>query len=229
MNPKAFGRFVSNPTPTDQPGPISRFTVSRTIRSSNALKVLSFTDRGFTLLDLIIVVMILGVMSMLILPQIGSMANQSKLDSAAWELVSAFQYAQTMAIEYQRPFQVKVFRASSRNQFSVKDHQSESDASAYPGSDPPLYTYGRIYHPVDKKPYIIDFDDVESGVAGEVSTREEFRGVTIDSVPGGGDDAEIVFYPDGHSGNSDSEAVVSLGSETRTITVDGFTGKVTVE
>jgi len=186
-------------------------------------------QQGFTLVDLIIVVAILGILAMLILPQIGSMASQAKLNSAAWELVTAFQYAQTVAIEYQRPFQVKVFLASSRNQFSVKDHQYEEDASAYPGSDPPLYTYGRVYHPVDKKPYTIDFDDVESGISGEVSTREEFRGVTIDSIPGSGPDAEIVFYPDGHSGNSDSVVVVSLGSETRTITVDGFTGKVTVE
>ena len=184
---------------------------------------------GFTLLDLLIVVIILGVIGMMILPQIGSIANQTKLNSAAWELISAFQYAQTMAIEYQRPFQVKVFRSSGRNQFLVKDHQYESDASAYPNNDPPIYSWGRIYHPVDKKPYIIDFDDVQSSVAGEVSTREEFRGVTIDSVPGGGNDAEIVFYPDGHSGNSDSVVVMSLGSETKTITVDGYTGKVSVQ
>ena len=191
--------------------------------------VISNNDRGFTLLDLIIVVIILGVLAMLILPQLGTMANQSKINSAAWELISAFQYAQTMAIEYQRPFQMKVFRASDRNQFMVKDHQYEGDSNAYPNNDPPIYSWGRVYHPIDKKPYIIDFDDVQAAVAGEVSTREEYRGVTIDSVPGGGSDAEIVFYPDGHSGNSDSVVVISLGSETRTITVDGFTGKVSVE
>lgn len=111
----------------------------------------------------------------------------------------------------------------------VKDHQYDSDSNAYPNNDPPIYSWGRIYSPFDKKPYIIDFDDVQSQIAGEVSTREEFRGVTIDSVPGGGSDAKIVFYPDGHSSNPDSVVVMSLGSETRTVTVDGFTGKVSVQ
>ena len=196
---------------------------------ANSQDTLAPEDRGFTILDLLIVIIILGVMAMMVLPQIGAFANQSKINSAAWELVSALQYAQTMAIEYQRPFQVKVYRVSDRNQFLVKDNQYKDDATAYPNNDPPIYSYGRIYNPIDKKPYIIDFDDVQSAIAGEVSTREEFRGVTIDSVPGGGNDAEIVFYPDGHSGNSDSVVVMSLGSETRTVTVDGFTGKVTAE
>ena len=184
---------------------------------------------GFTLLDLIIVIIILGVLAMIIMPQIGAMANTSKANSAAWELVTALQFAQTLAIEYQRPFQFQIETVGKRNLFLVKDHTSSLNNNEHPDADPPLYTYQRVYNPMDKKPYIIDFDDVASGVSDEVSTREEYRGVTIDSVPGGGNSATIEFYPDGHSGITDSVVVLSLGRETRTVTVDGFTGKVTVE
>lgn len=185
-------------------------------------------NRGFTLLDLIIVLIILGILTMMIVPQLGSLANEAKLNGASWELVSAFQYAQSLAIEYQRTFSVKVFVKASRNQFSVKDYQYRSDTSAYPNNDPPLYTWGRVYNPIDKKPYIIDFDD-PANLGSVISRRLEYENVSIDSVPGGGSDAEIVFYPDGHSSASDSIYVMSLGSLTNTITVDGISGKVTVD
>jgi len=207
----------------------SRLSLRSTIPSAGTPNAPDHGKRGFTLIDLILVVIILGVLAMVVLPQLGAMANQTKLNNAAWELVMAFQYTQTLAIEYQRPFQLKVFRASSKNQFLIKDHTSSLDDSGHPDAVPPLYTYHRVYNPMDKKPYIIDFDDVQAAVAGEVTTREEYRGVTIDSVPGGGSDAVINFYPDGHSGSSDSVVVMSLGSMARTITVDGITGKVSVE
>jgi len=189
---------------------------------------IAIKNRGFTLLDLIIVVIILGILSMVIVPQLGSMANEAKLNSAAWELVTAFQYAQSLAIEHQRTFSVKVFVKASRNQFLVRDYQNKGDASAYPNNDPPLYTYGRVYNPFDKKPYIIDFDDPGS-LGSVISRRSEYENVSIDSVPGGGNDAEIAFYPDGHSSASDSIYVLSLGSLAKAITVDGITGKVSVQ
>lgn len=56
-------------------------------------------DRGFTLLDLIIVVIILGVLAMMIVPQFGSMISEARINDAAWELVSGLEYAESLAIE----------------------------------------------------------------------------------------------------------------------------------
>ena len=124
---------------------------------------------------------------------------------------------------------MKIYVSSVWNQFLIKDHTSSLNDNEHPDADPPLYTYKRVYNPIDKKPYIIDFDDLQPALAGDISPREEYRGVTIDSVPGGGTDGSIYFYSDGHTGNSDSVVVMSLGSETKTITIDSLTGRASVK
>ena len=41
--------------------------------------------------------------------------------------------------------------------------------------------------------------------------------------------AQIVFYPDGHSAAANTTVTVSLGDSQRTITVDGATGRISVQ
>jgi prepilin-type N-terminal cleavage/methylation domain-containing protein len=111
-------------TPIPLPNPIPGRIFQACVCNRITPRALPRGSRGFTLLDLIIVIIILGVLAMVIVPQIGSMANLSKINSAAWELISAFQYTQTLAIEHQRPFQIKVMTAADRNQFLIKDQGS---------------------------------------------------------------------------------------------------------
>ncbi|MDP2644245.1 MAG: hypothetical protein Q8P24_04850 [Desulfobacterales bacterium] len=177
---------------------------------------------GFTLLDMLLVIMILGIVGMAVIPQFGEMANDSKLKGAALELVSALDYAKNLAITHQRPFSVQVFTKASKNQFAVIDHTSGLDDNVHPEATPPLYTFRRVYNPSDKIPYIIDFDTPTDGA----TARPEYEGVSIVSVPGGGANHTIVFYPDGHSSNTDSSYALSLGNLTRTIIVQGTTGRI---
>lgn len=175
----------------------------------------SHKTQAFTLIDLLIVMMIIGVLVMLLTPQFHSMITETKLNEAAGELVSGLQYAKNLAIQYQKPFGIKADVAENR--FQVFDNQFKSDSNPHHDNDPPLDAYGVVYNPVEKKWYIKNFD-----------TMEIYDGVHITGVPAGG---EICFYPDGHSASSNNSFVLSFGADIdqRTIIVNGATGRISVE
>ena len=172
-------------------------------------------DKGFTLFDLIIVILILGVLGMIVMPRFQSMVAESKLNGAAVELVSGLQYARNLAVQYKRPFGLKA--VVNENWFNVFDTDPYPDdvPPARPDNKPPVNADGVVLNPIDKKWYIKDFD-----------TMNTYEGVSITSAPAGG---QLLFYPDGHSSSSDSAFVLNLAGDQRTITVNGFTGIISVQ
>ena len=169
-------------------------------------------NRGFSLLDLLIVLMILGIMGVILAPQLNSMVTEARLNEAAREMVSGLQYAQSLALTYQRPFGLKA--DVDENWFRVFDYQYRDDTNPHHDAAPPVDRYGVVLNPVNKSWYSVDFD-----------TAQTYEGVSIDSAP---TDGMISFHPDGHSSLDDSVIVMRFGEDTRTITVDGTTGKIVV-
>ena len=97
---------------------------------------------------------------------------------------------------------------------------------------PPVYSYARVFNPFDKKPYIIDFDDIQAALAGVITPKRQYEGVDIVSVPGGGNNGLVKFYPNGHCSDPAGPAntfVLSYSEGQKTITVDGATGRITVQ
>jgi len=172
-----------------------------------------YRNKGFTLLDLLLVMTILGVLGMIVIPQFHSMVTEARLNEAAGELVSGLQYAGSLAVQHQRPF--GLMADVNENWFKVYDYQYKTDPEPHHDYVPPVDVYGVVLNPVDKRWYIKDFD-----------TMKTYEGVRITSVSDGG---EIRFYPDGHSSSSDSTFVLSHGGNQRTITVNGTTGRVSVQ
>ena len=166
---------------------------------------------GFTLVDLLIVILILGIVGMAVSPQFHTMAAASKLNEATAELVDGLHYARNLAIQYQRPF--GLYADVHLNTFTVFDLQHRWDFSPHHDCEPPVAPFGVVLNPVDKTWYVKHLSSLHDGVS-------------IDSVPAGG--GYITFYPDGHSNFSDSTFVLGLGAEQRTITVSGTTGRVSV-
>lgn len=189
-------------------------------------------QKGFSLIDTLMVIMIIGILATTLTPQFHSILSEMKLNGATTELVSALEYTKSLATKYQRPFQLRSYRYDygndHKNSFLLKDYTSPLDSNIHPDADPPLFSYHRVFHPVDKTPYIIDFDDVQGDAIGVVEPRHEYEGVRILSVPGGGTDGSVYFYPDGHSSDTDSSFTLDLNGEQRTITVDGITGRISV-
>jgi hypothetical protein len=155
--------------------------------------------------------MILTILGVLVAPRLHSMMTESRLNEAARELVSGLEYARSLAVTHQRPF--GLLADVDGNWFRIFDCRYRSDDSPHLSESPPADSYGVVLNPLDKKWYIVDFD------AGQ--THE---GVSLDSAPADG----LSFYPDGHSLSSDSVFVLSFGENTKTITVDGTTGKIVV-
>jgi Tfp pilus assembly protein FimT len=164
---------------------------------------------GFTLLDSLIVTTILGIIAMIAIPQFHGMVQETRLNEAAAEIVSGLQYAGNLAVRYRRPFGFQSDAAG--HWFKIYDNRYASDANPHTADDPPVTAYGVVLNPLDKSWYQHDFDDMEN-----------YRAATFTSV-------QILFYPDGHSASSNTTVTVSLGGSMRTITVDGATGRISVQ
>ena len=168
---------------------------------------------GFTLLDSLIVIAILGIVGMAIIPQFQGMVQETRLNEAAAEIVSGMQYAGNLAVRYRRAFG---FEADAAGHW-FKIYDTLPVAATRTANDPPVNADGVVLNPLDKSWYIHDFDDMEN-----------YRAVTFTSV-------KIVFYPDGHTAipgalvAANTTVTVSLGGRLRTITVDGVTGRISVQ
>jgi type II secretion system protein H len=173
----------------------------------------SNSEKGFSLLDLLIVLMILGIMGMILAPQLSSMMTEARLNEAAREMVCGLQYAQSLAVTHQRPFGLKA--DVDGNWFRVFDYQYRDDSNPHHDETPPVDGYGVVINPVDKNWYIVEFD-----------TSHTYEGVSIDAAP---TDGLISFYPDGHSSSDDLSFILSFGGDSKTITVDGTTGRIRVD
>ncbi len=166
---------------------------------------------GFTLFDLLIVALILGILGTITIPHFEGIITETKLNEAAAELVCGLQYAQNLAVEYQRPFGIKADAAG--NWFRVFDDQYKADPNPHHGSDPPVDAYGVVLDPLSKIWYVKTYDTI-------------YQGVKISSVPTGG---EIRFYPDGHSSNGTTTISLNFVEKQKTIFIDGNTGVITVD
>jgi type II secretory pathway pseudopilin PulG len=166
------------------------------------------SQHGFTLMECVIIVLILGIVGMVGIPQFKGLTSEVRLNEAAAELISGLHYARSLAVEHQRPFGIRADVAG--NWFAAFDGRYHNDPDAHLNDLPPVGAYGVVFHPLSKTPYTKDLDTI-------------YDGVQILTVPVGG---EIRFYPDGHSSETASLFEIQLGDEKRTISVDGTTGQI---
>ena len=110
---------------------------------------------GFTLIEILVVVVIMGIASAAILPHIGN-SDDSKAISAARAILADVMYAQNQAITWRRTHYVR---------FTPDAERYEVLQSIAPDS--------LITHPIDLTPFVMTF-----GPAG----RETMRDVTIETV-----------------------------------------------
>lgn len=165
---------------------------------------------GFTLVEILVVLVILGAISAIVIPQIGT-RNDLRAAAASRMVMSDLIYAQNLAISTQRPMYVRF----SSTGYGVYDTGAGATA---------------ITHPVNKSPFTVTFGS--NGTSG-------LSGTAIDSYSFDGS-STLVFDEMGapYSYNSVSsttaalaasgQVVVRSGDYLLRIDIEPFTGEMTV-
>jgi hypothetical protein len=169
--------------------------------------------KGFSLVDLMIAMMLLGILVLSVPLLFGDLFAEKRLIQASTELVLGLDYARSLAVSRRRPFCVRANIGG--NWFRVIDPLYATDPVPHHGNDPPISAFGLVLNPLDKQWYEVDFD------LGEIHAD-----ITLTAVPVGN---EVCFYPDGHTGSANTTMALTCAGTTRTITINGMTGKISVQ
>jgi MSHA pilin protein MshC len=168
----------------------------------------SLPRRGFTLIEILTVVVVIGIASAVILPQINSRDDQ-RAASAARELMADLLYAQNRSIAYQTRHYVQFNTATNSWQVMI-------DSGGAPGAI--------ITHPVNGTPYVIS---VGTGVMTKVSLNSvNFDGNTTISF----DPVGVPYSWSSSGGNAvlaSGSVVFKAGNYTMTVAIAPYSGEIT--
>jgi prepilin-type N-terminal cleavage/methylation domain-containing protein len=168
---------------------------------------------GFTLIEILCVVVILGIASAIIIPQIGSRDDLNSA-AAARVLMSDLMYAQNRAIAMQKKhfvvFNGQTYTIESRN----------TDVSA-------LFT---VTQPITKDPYIVTFGQANTPLANSSLSSPTFGSsttVAFDEMgsPYAYNSASNTLTPLSAAGTIN----VTCGAKTLRISIEPYTGEATVQ
>lgn len=170
-------------------------------------------SRGFTLVEILCVVVILGIASAIIIPQLGS-RDDLVVSSAARVVMADLIYAQNRAISTQRRQYVD-FESQT---YTLKSRELDSD---------PLVA---ITHPVTKGTYSITLNSTAAGMANVTVTSAAFGGFPVL----GFDELGSPFSYDSSTNTStplvaSGTVVLTVGAASLTISVEPYTGEITVQ
>lgn len=173
------------------------------------------TTRGFTLVEILVVVVILGIASMVILPQLGDRGDLEAA-AAARVLTADLTYAQNLAIVKQRKHYVR-FEGQT---YSLWTRDNDG-------------TLVRVRHPIRREDFVVTLGS--GGASG-------LRHVELSSVSLGGSGYDAVGFdelgsPVAANLASDTDAplasrascTISAGSHQLTVFVEPFTGEITID
>ena len=176
------------------------------------------TQRGYTLLELLVVAVIVGLVATVAMPS-SSSGDAATLDLVAAEVADAIRFArgEAMRLEVARGF---------RQQSTAKRIRVFSMDNA---TTPATLVYD-IYHSVDKHLYEREFEKQPFAFGGTITRNATFRGTC--NLTG-----NIFFDANGTPWCANPDYVLleqfdvtlTLGQASRLVRLDGITGRVTIQ
>jgi len=146
-------------------------------------------NRGFTLIELVVVLAIIGVLTAMIVPEMRGSYEDALLRSTARELISVFDLAYSRAVSVNQPHRVRLDRLNGR--YFIEERSRGGDS-------------------LDGFVPLLDLPGAEGALDPRITfhvqrpTWEMADGANPESVVGSEDDAAMVaqddgisFYPDG--------------------------------
>ena len=146
-------------------------------------------------------------------------SESSKLDLAAEIQAEAMRFARSEAMRRGEPMG-----------FRQQNGQKRMRVYSLDTGTAPWTTIFDVYHPISKKLWDIRLDDHPFAAADTVTANRVFRG-TCNTF------SNVYFDANGIARCADPETIpveryeviLTLGSESRTVSLDGFSGQVTVQ
>jgi len=111
-------------------------------------------EGGFTIVEIMTVVLIIGIIGMLALPAVNDFFTDEKIGSAADSVVTAIYYARNLAITTGEDHRVAFDTAAES--FEVERRT---------GGTPPNETFATVQSPMTKRDYVVVFDN-SAGAGG---------------------------------------------------------------
>jgi prepilin-type N-terminal cleavage/methylation domain-containing protein len=196
---------------------------SYTLRDDAARFTLRGAERGYTLLELVIVASIVAVLAAVALPA-SNPSEVQKLELAATRVAEAIRHARTEAL-----------RTGEGHGLTISQSTQQVTVEQYDLTTAPVSAVATLIHPIDKQPYDININTTPSTSGVTISNSQDVFNYKVL-----GRRQSLIFDANGTpiwvvgSGPTtyllgDGAVELSYGTQQRLVRIAPITGRVTIE